>query len=154
MGAYKHYSGMIVLHVTEGLTADGAMLRVERVQRPMGSTLGIVFVRTLLNGEGSTTEQFSHWRVSLADRAFKAAAAKIIGTTPEQVAAVAKPIRSSPGAERVLLDEAGVTVVMIIGREPRFEIRAPGREVEIIPATRSWKAEQKLAVERAQALIA
>jgi hypothetical protein len=53
----------------------------------------------------------------------------------------------------VLFSQSDVEALMILGKSPRFEIRAPGREVEVIPATRAWRSEQKLAVERAQALL-
>jgi hypothetical protein len=61
---------------------------------------------------------------------------------------------AQPTTPTVLFDQANVQALMFLGKAPRFEIHAPGREAEIIPATRSWKAEQKLAVERAQALVA
>ncbi|NTU85759.1 MAG: hypothetical protein HGA45_41595 [Chloroflexales bacterium] len=150
MGSFKNLSEMVVLHHVEGQNAAGETLRVERVARPLGSTLGVVFVRVLVNGQGVSTEQFSGTRVALADRAFKAAAKMLGVSAPAPVAKQA----GTPGPEKVLLDEGGVQVVMITGKGARFEIRAPGAEPEVIPATAAWRAEQKVALERGRSLIA
>jgi hypothetical protein len=150
MGQFKHLSGMVVMHHVEGPNADGKLVRVEHVERPMGASLGVVWVRVFIDGQGISAEQFSGVRVALADRAFKVAARQIAGQGPAP-----KPARvaGAAGPETVLLDEAGVTVVMITGKGARFEIRRSGAEPEVIPATARWQAEKKQAVERGRSYI-
>lgn len=151
MGRFKTFRTLVVFQAVEGVTALGDRVRVERCMRPLGSTRGIVWVRVLVNGQGTHTEQFSRGRLRGADRAFAAQVARI-SAAPAPAAA---PTRAAvaPGAERVLLDAGGVVVVMITGPAPRFEIRAPGAAPEIIPATRAWRAEQVAAIARGRQLV-
>ena len=54
-----------------------------------------------------------------------------------------------------LFSQSNVAALMIIdSKSPRFEITLGGTVQQTFPATRSWKREQKLAVEAAQALLA
>ncbi|NNJ12133.1 hypothetical protein EKD04_017520 [Chloroflexales bacterium ZM16-3] len=54
-----------------------------------------------------------------------------------------------------LYDFAGITAQMIIGgKEPRFELLRAGVVEKVVPATRSWKAEQKAIIAEAEALAA
>ena len=57
-------------------------------------------------------------------------------------------------ATTTLFSQSNVAALMITGKSPRFEITLGGTVQQTFPATRSWKREQKLAVEAAQALLA
>ena len=58
-------------------------------------------------------------------------------------------------ATTTLFSQSNVAALMIIdSKAPRFEITVFGEVTATFPATRSWKREQKLAVEAAQALLA
>ncbi|NNJ12095.1 hypothetical protein EKD04_017330 [Chloroflexales bacterium ZM16-3] len=151
MGRFKNYHGMVVMHAVEGTNKAGELLRVERVERPEGSTLGVVWVRQLVNGVGVSSEQFGGERAVYADRFFALAAKKIVAApAPSEGGEVpATPARvATPAPETVLLDQGDVQVVMVTGKAPRFEVRRAGVEVEVVPATSAWRAEQKALVAR------
>ena len=57
-------------------------------------------------------------------------------------------------ATTTLFSQSNVAALMITGKSPRFEITLGGTVQQTFPATRSWKSEQKLAVEAALALLA
>jgi hypothetical protein len=57
-------------------------------------------------------------------------------------------------ATTTLFSQSNVAALMITGKAPRFEITRGGTVQQTFPATRSWKSEQKRAVEAALALLA
>ena len=93
MGRFKTFRTLVVFQAVEGVTALGDRVRVERCMRPLGSTRGIVWVRVLVNGQGTHTEQFSRGRLRGADRAFAAQVARI-SAAPAPAAA---PTRAAGG---------------------------------------------------------
>lgn len=150
--------GMVVMAAAE--SASGA--RVELVERPIGSTVGVRYVRHLQDGQGISTEQFSGARASLADGAFIALAQQhgaelvAVATPKAEPKAPKAPKAKAPKAaagEEVVFEAGDVRVIKVSGKPTLLRTECAGATVATVEcAPQSWRKAQEAAIAKAKAL--
>lgn len=156
MSKFINLGGMVVMAAAE--SKDGA--RVELVERPIGSTQGVRYVRFLQGGQGVSTEQFGGARASLADGAFIAIAKEhgcelVAVETPKPAKASKAPKASAPKAagEEVVYEAGDVRVIKVSGKPMQMRTERAGVPVATVEcAPQSWRKAQEAAIAKAKAL--
>ena len=143
MGRFKNIAGMQVAKSFEGVRANKAV-RVELVERPFGSTVGIQFVRIFIAGKGVSTEQFSGSRLAMAEQTYAVAASMIAPAPAPKAEApkVEKPKAAQP-KERVVFELGNAQLVLVQGKVPTYEVRVNGKTEIERRAGLAWRAVEK-----------
>jgi hypothetical protein len=150
----------------EGRNEDGDQVRYELVE-----TEHVTYVQRYVNGVGVSTAQYSGTRRPLAEPELLALIAQEqledwqpepapVGQEPEPAADPASetPVLrgrgpNRPDDEEVVWSQGDLAIVMVTGREYRYDLRQAGSTIDSVHATRSWRTERQGLIDKATGLL-